>query len=1416
MPQPGSRAPQGSPPGGPRTSRRPTARQEARDRRGTPGRGPASAGHRPATLPDDSRAADLAARLTGCTLGDEQRLLRRLHALSGQRDPQRFEEQLSAITADVERAEARLQARRAAVPVLSYPPELPVSQDKDRIAEALREHQVVVVAGETGSGKTTQLPKICLELGRGVRGTIGHTQPRRIAARAVAERVAEETGSELGGAVGYAVRFTDQVGENTLVKVMTDGILLAEIQRDRELRRYDTIILDEAHERSLNIDFLLGYLAQLLPRRPDLKLVITSATIETERFSAAFGGAPVLEVSGRTYPVEVRYRPLLAAEAEEQDEEDDDEDDDGVGHAPEDALAARDSDRDQSEGIVDAVRELAAEGPGDILVFLSGEREIRETADALQPLLRERQFTGTEVLPLFARLSAAEQHRVFSRSAHRRIVLSTNVAETSLTVPGIRYVVDAGTARISRYSHRTKVQRLPVERISQASANQRAGRCGRVAEGVCIRLYSEKDFLSRPEYTDPEILRTNLAAVILQMTSLGLGDIAAFPFVQPPEKRAVTDGVHLLQELGALEPGTTSGVPRLTPVGRDLARLPIDPRLARMVLEGSRNGCLHDVLVVVAALSVQDPRERPHEQKQQAAQSHARFRHEQSDFLTYLNLWWYLKRQQRDLSSSAFRRRCKQEFLHVLRVREWQDTFEQLRRVARDLKLDVSVPEIPELPEERAGAAGSGSEAVTAASVDADGLHRSLLAGLLANIGMKELPTKGTRTVTRPQTEYLGARGARFALFPGSSLGRQQPAWVVAAELVETSRLWARVVATIDPRWVEPLAEHVVKRQYSEPHWERRRAAVVATERVTLYGVPIVPGRTVAYGRIDPELSRELFLRHALVEGDWETRHEFFARNRELLEEAEELEHRARRRDIVVDDETLFRFYDARVPADVVSGRHFDSWWKRTRREQPELLTFDPAMLVAEGAGTVREEDYPDLWWQGDLALRLTYQFEPGSAADGVTVHVPLGVVNRLDADDLAWQVPGLRQDLVTALIRSLPKALRVNFVPAPDCAAAVLRRLRPHTEPLTAALARELPRLGSGVELYEDDFEVEKVPGHLRMTFRVLDDSPDAAEGTVLAEGKDFAALRASLAEQVQETLEEASDELQRSGATSWAELPEEIPATHTSTRAGVEVTGFPALVDEGDAVGVRTFPTAAEAERAMWRGTRRLLLLTLPSPARALQADLPNDAKLLLARAPHGSAAAVLEDCVTCSVDSLLAAAGGPVRTREGFAELAARVRAGLPQRAAETLQRTMRVLTAAAEVERALSRTTSLAVLPSLSDVRTQLSDLVGPGFVTAAGHDRLPDLLRYLRGAQRRLEALPANPQRDRVRMAELARVRASYDAVRARSGDWDDVPEGVRRVRWMLEELRISKFAQQVGTAHPVSEERVLKALAELG
>ncbi|WP_228454603.1 ATP-dependent RNA helicase HrpA, partial [Streptomyces alkaliphilus] len=1010
----------------------------------------------------------MAERLRALMPQDERRLGRRLEGARRVRKPAARAAVLAEITAAVEEAELRLELRRASMPEIRYPEELPVSRRREVILEAIRDHQVVIVAGETGSGKTTQLPKICMELGRGVRGLIGHTQPRRIAARTVAQRVADELNTPLGETVGWKVRFTDQVGPNTMVKLMTDGILLAEIQHDRELRQYDTIIIDEAHERSLNIDFLLGYLAQLLPRRPDLKVIITSATIDPERFARHFrapGGeeAPIVEVSGRTYPVEVRYRPLLEERPGAASDTDDDDDDD-------DGPAGRAEERDQITAIRDAVDELCAEGPGDILVFLSGEREIRDTADALTKHLAPGGRGGrpagagtVEVLPLYARLSHAEQQRVFQRHSGRRVVLATNVAETSLTVPGIKYVVDPGFARISRYSHRTKVQRLPIEPVSQASANQRKGRCGRTSDGICVRLYSEEDFASRPEFTDPEILRTNLASVILQMNAAGLGEIERFPFIDPPDHRSVRAGVQLLEELHALDTGQKDPRKRLTETGRRLAQLPVDPRLARMVLEAERNGCVREVLVIVAALSIQDPRERPAELQQQADAKHRRFREgpaEHSDFLALWNLWEYVRERQRELSSSAFRRMCRDEFLNWLRIREWQDIVGQLRTVVKQMGI---------------GAGESGNPVA-----DPDRIHQSLLAGLLSHIGLKD---------TEKQ-EYLGARGARFAVFPGSALFRKPPRWVMSAELVETSRLWARVNARIEPDWVEPLAEHLVKRTYSEPHWEQKQAAVMAYERVTLYGVPLVANRKVNYGRIDPDTCRELFIRHALVEGDWRTHHEFFRENRKLLAEVEELEHRARRRDILVDDETLFDFYDQRVPEHVVSGAHFDSWWKRKRAEAPDLLSFEKSMLVNERAAGITREDYPDVWRQGRLRLRVTYQFEPGTDADGVTVHVPLQVLNQVTTEGFDWQIPGLREQVVTELIRTLPKPLRRRCVPAPDVARRFLAEEAPEpgSVPLVEALARGLRRL-TGAEIDPEDFAPENVPDHLRITFRVVDE---------------------------------------------------------------------------------------------------------------------------------------------------------------------------------------------------------------------------------------------------------------------------------------------------------------------------------------
>ncbi|MCA2199244.1 ATP-dependent RNA helicase HrpA [Streptomyces sp. SMS_SU21] len=1310
----------------------------------------------------------LASRLSELSLRDAHRLGRRLEGARKIRKPEARAAVLGEIEAEVAAAEERMAARRARVPQVRYPEQLPVSQKKDAIAEAIRDHQVVIVAGETGSGKTTQIPKICMELGRGVRGMIGHTQPRRIAARTVAERVAEELDTPLGEAVGWKVRFTDQVDpEATFVKLMTDGILLAEIQTDRELRAYDTIIIDEAHERSLNIDFLLGYLAQLLPKRPDLKVVITSATIDPERFSRHFDDAPIIEVSGRTYPVEVRYRPLLEEESD-------------------------DADRDQITAITDAVEELMAEGPGDILVFLSGEREIRDTADALN----KKRYRSTEVLPLYARLSHAEQHRVFQQHGGRRIVLATNVAETSLTVPGIKYVIDPGFARISRYSHRTKVQRLPIEPVSQASANQRKGRCGRTSDGICIRLYSEDDFLSRPEFTDAEILRTNLASVILQMTAAGLGEIEKFPFIDPPDHRNIRDGVQLLQELGALDPTQKDPRKRLTQTGRKLAQLPVDPRLARMVLEADRNGCVREVMVIAAALSIQDPRERPADKQTQADQQHARFRDETSDFLAFLNLWRYVREQQKERGSSSFRRMCKQEYLNFLRIREWQDIYAQLRTVAKQMGIHLNDQDAP-----------------------ADRVHVSLLAGLLSHIGMKDVKEskdsgQGGGRRDGGRNEYLGARNAKFAVFPGSALFKKPPRFVMSAELVETSRLWARVNAKIEPEWVEPLAEHLLKRTYSEPHWEKDQAAVMAYEKVTLYGVPIVAQRKVNYGRIDAELSRELFIRNALVEGDWRTHHKFFADNRKLLTEVEELEHRARRRDILVDDETLFDFYDQRIPDHVVSGAHFDSWWKHKRREQPDFLDFEREMLIRESADAVTKADYPDTWRQGPLKFRVTYQFEPGADADGVTVHIPLQVLNQVTDEGFDWQIPGLREEVVTELIRSLPKPIRRNYVPAPNYAKAFLERAVPLQEPLTVTMARELKRM-VGVPFEAEDFDWSRVPDHLKVTFRIVDE-----RRRTLAEDKDLEALKLKLRPKARKALSQAAaataqrqggESLERKGLTDWT--IGSLTRVFETRRAGQPVKAYPALVDDGDSVSVRLFDSEAEQAEAMWKGTRRLILLGIPvNPAKFASEKLTNPQKLALSANPHGSVQALFDDCAMAAADKLIADFGGPVWDEESYRKLFDKVRAEIVDTTVRAVGQVQQVLAAWQACERRLKGVRSPALLPNLQDVRTQLDGLVKPGFVTEAGLRRMPDLMRYLVAADRRLQQMPTNVQRDTTRMAKVHEMRDEYAWLLEQMPQGRPVPQQVRDIRWMIEELRVSYFAHALGTAYPVSDKRIVKAI----
>jgi ATP-dependent helicase HrpA len=1136
---------------------------------------------------------------------------------------------------------------------------------------------------------------------------------------------------------------------------MTDGILLAEIQTDRELRAYDTIIIDEAHERSLNIDFLLGYLAQLLPKRPDLKVVITSATIDPERFSRHFGDAPIIEVSGRTYPVELRYRPLL--------EEDSD-----------------DADRDQITAIIDAVEELQKEGKGDILVFLSGEREIRDTADALT----KKQYRFTEILPLYARLSHAEQHRVFQPHTGRRIVLATNVAETSLTVPGIKYVIDPGFARISRYSHRTKVQRLPIEAISQASANQRKGRCGRTSDGICIRLYSEDDFEARAEFTDAEILRTNLASVILQMTAAGLGDIEKFPFIDPPDHRNIRDGVQLLQELGAFDPAQKDLRKRLTQTGRKLAQLPVDPRLARMVLEADRNGCVREVMVIAAALSIQDPRERPADKQAQADQQHARFKDETSDFLAYLNLWRYIREQQKERGSSSFRRMCKQEYLNFLRIREWQDIYSQLRTVAKQMGIHLNEDDAP-----------------------ADRIHVSLLAGLLSHIGMKDAK-EGAKN------EYLGARNAKFAVFPGSALFKKPPRFVMSAELVETSRLWARVNAKIEPEWVEPLAAHLIKRTYSEPHWEKDQAAVMAYEKVTLYGVPIVAQRKVNYGRIDAEISRELFIRNALVEGDWRTHHKFFSDNRRLLTEVEELEHRARRRDILVDDETLFDFYEQRLPEHVVSGAHFDSWWKHKRHEQPDFLDFEREMLINEKAGEVTKDDYPDSWRQGNLKFRVTYQFEPGADADGVTVHIPLQVLNQVTDEGFDWQIPGLREEVVTELIRSLPKPIRRHYVPAPNYAKAFLDGSVPLQEPLTTTMARELKRR-VGVPFEADDFDWSKVPDHLKVTFRIVDERRRG-----LAEDKDLEVLKLRLRPKARKALSQAAaataerqggESLERKGLTDWTIGT--LTRVFETRRAGQPVKAYPALVDDGDTVSVRLFDTEAEQAQAMWKGTRRLILRNIPvNPAKFASEKLTNAQKLALSANPHGSIQGLFDDCAMAAADKLIADFGGPAWNEESYRKLYDKVRAEIVDTTVRTVGQVQQVLAAWQACERRLKGVRSPALLPNLQDVRKQLDALVKPGFVTEAGLRRQPDLMRYLVAADRRLQQMPANVQRDTTRMQKVHEMQDEYAWLLEQMPQGRPVPSSVLDIRWMIEELRVSYFAHALGTAYPVSDKRIVKAI----
>lgn len=1286
----------------------------------------------------------LFSQLNDIMLVDQRRLSARIHGIGKIKSQEAQQAVAAEIQQQIEQARLRVEQRKSAVqnPIV-FPESLPVSQRKVEIQKLLSEHQVIVVAGETGSGKTTQLPKMCLELGFGNLGMIGHTQPRRIAARSVAVRIAEELETELGDLVGYKVRFNDQISDNTQIKLMTDGILLAEIQNDRFLNQYSCLIIDEAHERSLNNDFILGYLKQLLPRRRDLKLIITSATIDVERFSKHFNNAPIIEVSGRTYPVEVRYRPVV--------EEDD---------------------QDQLQGILNAVDELQAEGRGDILIFMNGEREIRDTAEALQ----KQNLKHTEILPLFARLSAQEQNKIFHPSGLNRIVLATNVAETSLTVPGIKYVIDPGTARISRYSYRTKVQRLPIEPISQASANQRKGRCGRVSEGICIRLYSEEDFNSRPEFTDPEILRTNLASVILQMTALGLDDIEAFPFVDAPDKRHIQDGIKLLEELGAFEMvRTKAGEKRLlTRVGRQLAQLPVDPRLAKMILSAVNFGCVYEMMIIVSALSIQDPRERPQEKQQASDEKHRRFTDKKSDFLAFLNLWRYLQEQQKESSKNQFCRQCQKDFLNYLRIREWQDIYHQIRLTVREMGLPIN------------------SE-----KAEYQQIHTALLSGLLSHIGLKEAEKQ----------QYLGARNAHFAIFPNSVLFKKQPKWVMAAELVETSKLWGRMVAEIEPEWIEPLAEHLIKKSYSEPRWSKSRGAVIADEKVTLYGVPIVAVRPVNYGAIDPTVSREIFIQSALVEGGWNTKHKFFKENQRLVREVEELEHKSRRRDILVDDRTLFEFYDQRIGTEVVSQKHFDTWWKKAQQKDPELLNFERSFLINDDAEQVSKLDFPNFWHQGNLKLKLTYQFEPGTDADGVTVHIPLPLLNQVEMTGFDWQIPGLREELVIALIKSLPKSYRRNFVPAPNYAQAFLSRAVPLEKPLLDTLIYELRRM-TGVTVEAEHWNWEQIPSHLKMTFRVVDEN-----GKKIAESMNLDELKFNLKDRVQESISAVADDgIEQSRLHIWSFA--DLPQCYEQKQRGFSVKAFPAIVDEKDAVGIKLFETEFEQSVAMQQGLRRLLLLNVPSPIKYLHEKLPNKAKLGLYFTPFGRVLDLIDDCIACAVDKLIADFGGFVWDEAGFEKLRDFVRENLNEVTVDIAQKVEQILTLTYQLNQRLKGKMDFTMAFALSDIKSQLASLVYQGFVQKSGYDRLPDLQRYLQAIDKRIDKLAQDVNRDRAAMLRVEQVQQAYQQLLAKLPKSKPISDEVAEIRYMIEELRVSLFAQQLGTKYQISDKRIANIISQ--
>lgn len=1291
--------------------------------------------------------------LDGVRLADKALLKSRIFGSSKIKNQTKREKVISDILNNIQHSIDHKLAKQQQKIKVVYPQNLPVSQSVDVISKAIEENQVVIIAGETGSGKTTQIPKICLELGRGVEGIIGHTQPRRIAARTVANRISEELNSELGNLVGYKVRFTDKVSDKSYIKLMTDGILLAEMQQDRLLRQYDTLIIDEAHERSLNIDFILGYLRQILPKRPDLKVIITSATIDPERFAQHFQlneqqKVPIIEVSGRTFPVEMRYRPL-------------NEDQEGV---------------DVISGIISAIDELDDLPLGDILVFLNGEREIRDTASALEKMA----YRDTQVLPLFSRLSVQDQNKIFQSHRGRNIVLATNVAETSLTVPGIRYVIDPGTARISRYSYRTKVQRLPIEPVSQASANQRAGRCGRVAEGVCIRLYSEEDYLSRPEFTDPEILRTNLATVILQMLALDLGDIKAFPFVQAPDNRNISDGVRLLDELAAIEKRGEKSL--LTKQGRLLAKFPVDPRLAKMVLASTELGCLEQIMIIVSALSIQDPRERPHEKQQAADEKHSRFKNKESDFLSYLLLWQHIETQQASLSNNQFRRLCQKEYLSYIRVREWQDIFSQLKLAIKESNLPYSSLNFDQ---EEQGHANL--------------IHQAMLPGLLSHLGQLD-----------ENREYKGARNSRFYIFPGSGLAKKSPKWLMAAELVETSRLFARTVAKIDANWIEPAAEHLIKRSYSEPHWEKKQGAVMAFEQLSLYGLIIVAKRKINFHQIEPRTCREIFIREALVNGDANINESFFQRNKDLIKEVDKIEQKARRRDFLVDEQVLFDFFDNKLPDKVICQRSFLSWWKGAKQKTPKLLNYSREFLLNEDKEKVSKLDFPDTWKQDALTLPLTYHFSPGDIDDGVSVNIPIGILNQVQNVEFDWQIPAMRYELMVAIIKGLPKATRRNFVPAPNYAQACFDAITPGELTLAQAMAKQLLRM-TGVrvepELLTETYK--QLPIHLKVNFKILND-----KGKVIEQGRDLVLLQEKLQGKVKASIQKVADKgIEQQDITTWSFKP--LPKQFEKKVGPITIKAFPALVDKKTSVSIELFENEVVAERAMELGVARMILLNIPSPIKYLQQKLPNKAKLGLYFNPFGSIQELLNDCILAACIYLVRQQETLPVSEQDFEKLKDYVRAEIADTVLTLAIQVEKVLALSHDVNKKLKGKIPLNLIQASGDIKQHVKSLVYKGFVTEAGFERMQDLARYLNADIRRLEKINIDPNQDRLKLLDIEKATEMVEAAKSKAKQEHLLLQELAEVKWMIEELRVSLFAQNLKTPYPISLKRVQNHVNQL-